>query len=237
MSYRNDEEIGSAIQTLLSKRTATGTRAGCPDENSLAAYVTGSISDQQRDRLEDHLAQCRFCLSEVAAANQAGESGMTTAPQWLMERAMALASGPKQPRVVDLVVRLVKESVELVRQSGDWIPTMVPQPVGVRGTTALSTAAVILQMEKELGGHKVLVEVERVEGGACQVILKVSSADGKPAEGLRVSLLAGDREQASYLMRQGQAAFENVTKGNYNLFISRAGSSLGTITLGIEAES
>lgn len=236
MSYRNDEEIGNAIQALLRKRSATGTRAGCPDENSLGAYLTGSISDQQRDRLEGHLAQCRFCLSEVAAANQAGESNLASAPQWLVEQAMALVAAPKPDGVLDLVVRLVKNSLELVRQSGDWIPTMAPQLVGVRGTTVPSDSG-ILQMEKDLGENKVVVEVERVEGGACQVILKVSSADGKPAEGLRVSLLAGDREQASYLVRQGQATFEKVTKGAYNLVISRAGTSLGTITLGIEEES
>lgn len=206
MSYRNDEEIGNAIQTLLSKRSATGARAGCPDENSLAAYLTGSISDQQRDQIEGHFAECRFCLSEVAAANQAGESGMTTAPQWLIERAMALVAAAKPDGVLDLVVRLVKDSLELVRQSGDWVPAMAPQPIGVRGTTAPSNSA-ILQLEKELGGHKVVVEVERVEGGACQVILKVTSMDGKPVEGLRGSLLVGDREQASYLMRQGASGF------------------------------
>ena len=234
MAYRNDEEIGSAIQKLLSKRSATETRLGCPDENSLAAYLTGSISDQQRDGLEAHLAECRFCLSEMTAAHESGATA--NAPQRLVERAMALVAGSKQDGVLDLVVRFVKDSLELVHQAGDWIATMAPQPAAVRGAQSPSANGLV-RVEKEFGDLKVGVEMERGEGDLCQLSVSVFSADGKPAEAVRVSLMAGEREQASYLARQGRAVFDSITKGNYKLVIFRGGTSLGIITLSIEAES
>ena len=233
MSYRNDEEIGSAIQKLLSKRSAMETREGCPDEESLATYLTGSISDQQKEKLEKHLAECHFCLSEITAASESG--AMAHAPQGLVERAMALVAASKQDGVLDLVVRFVKDSLELVRQSGDWIVPMAPQPVAVRGAQS-PFASGLVHVEKEFGELKVAIEMERGESDLCQLSVTLFAADGKPAEGMRVSLIAGEREQASYLARQGRAVFDSITNGNYKLIISRGGASLGMITLSVEAE-
>jgi hypothetical protein len=237
MVYRSDEELEKIIQAQVRQRNLTAIREGCPDEDSLAAYLTGSISAREKNALEEHFASCEFCLTEVAAANEAGEStAKPRVPRWLMERATALVESRKQEGVFDLVVRFVKDSVELVRQSGDWITVMAPQPVTVRGTAAPDDTG-ILQMKKEMDGHRVTVEMERVESGACQLVLKVTAADGKPGDGLRVSLMAGDREQASYLTRQGQAIFENITRGSYTLVISRGGTGLGKIEISIEVES
>ena len=59
---------------------------------------------------------------------------------------------------------------------------------------------------------------------------------GAGRDALRVTLLAGEREQASYLTKGGQAVFEGLSKGEYSLVISQAATSLGTIRLVIEGE-
>jgi anti-sigma factor RsiW len=38
----------------------------CPDGETLASYADGSIPDGRRPEIEEHLANCRSCLSEVA---------------------------------------------------------------------------------------------------------------------------------------------------------------------------
>jgi hypothetical protein len=81
---------------------------------------------------------------------------------------------------------------------------------------------------------KVVMEVERVEANLSQVVVSVSGEEGKPAQGIRVSLLADGREQASYVTRQGEAVFDRIPPGEYNLALSAAGNPIGTIRLRME---
>jgi hypothetical protein len=62
----------------------------------------------------------------------------------------------------------------------------------------------------------------------------VKSADGGLAEGLRFSLLSGERERASYLARQGAATFERIPPGDYQLAVTESSKSLGVIELTIK---
>ena len=75
----------------------------------------------------------------------------------------------------------------------------------------------MLHVESELGEFKVAVEVERLEGDLCQVAVNVKSNAGSVADGLRLSLMSGEREQASYLARQGAAIFDRIPPGEYQL--------------------
>ena len=235
MIDNDDNGFGKTVRRILDRRSGQTTRDDCPNEENLAAYLTGASLDQERDRLEQHLAACAYCLTEVAAANDAGETGVSAnVPRWLMERAMGVVAAPKGENVFDLVVRFVKDAVELARQSGEWIVIMAPQPAAVRGAAATGASS-MLQLERAMDDHKIELEVERVESNLGRVVVRVKSADGKPADGLRVSLTAGGREQASFLIRQGQAVFDGVPQGDYQLVISRAASTVGTINLKIEA--
>ncbi|HEX9879826.1 MAG TPA: zf-HC2 domain-containing protein [Candidatus Binatia bacterium] len=229
----NDENMEKILSSLLSRRRPTEARVGCPDEESLAVYLSGSLADEERDGLERHLAACSYCLSEVAAANEASEPGeKVSVPQWLTERAMALVQAPRAASLFDLVIRFVKDTVEMVQQSGEWMSTLAPQPAAVRGAAKPASRG-LLQVERQMGAHKIALEVEKTDGGGCQVIVRVTGEDGKPVDGVRLSLKAGEREQASFLTRQGQAVFESVPEGEYDLILSLAAATLGTIRLKI----
>jgi hypothetical protein len=86
-------------------------------------------------------------------------------------------------------------------------------------------------VEKEMGRFKVAVEVERVERELCQVAVTVKPQDGLAADAIRLSLVSGDREQASYLTRQGVAVFEQILPGEYRLEVAESGHSVGSIRL------
>jgi hypothetical protein len=234
MADHNEERIEQTLRKLLAEGRVLLDRGACPDEERLAVYLSGNLSDADRDTVEEHLSRCSFCLSEIAAVNQALQNTHEeTVPRLLMERAMRLVASAPRGNVVQLVVRLAKDAVELVSGAGEWIIPVTSQFVAVRGATP--HAAGIVQVEKEIDGYKVEVDVEQVETGICQVALTLSSIDGKAADGMRVSLLVGEREQASFLTRQGRAIFAGVPKGDYKLVISRAGTVVGTINLAIEA--
>jgi hypothetical protein len=229
MINRNDEEMGKILSQILSKRKQAVGRGGCPDEESLAGYLSGILADDAKEKVEAHLAQCSYCLEETVAAYKAGEDqGLERVPQRLLNKAKGLVK--ETETLFDLVVRFVKDSVELVSSVG--FATLTPVPVGVRGAGTAS-AEKILQMEKQVGRFKLGLELEQVETGVCRIAARVTESGGKPVDGVRLSLIAGGREQASFLTRGGQVAFDRVPQGDYSLALSESGGPVGTVKLSL----
>lgn len=76
----------------------TGRAQDCPDDNRLASYMEGGLSEQGLARFELHLADCGYCIVRVGLLSRARESGIeTTVPDLVMARSRALAgSADKQ---------------------------------------------------------------------------------------------------------------------------------------------
>jgi hypothetical protein len=228
----NDEQIARILVYLLAQKPRNG-RAGCPDEETLASYLAGGLTPTMGEEMETHLAQCTACLDELSAAHSSmlGDE-KETVPEALIAKAMALIPQTAQEEgFFDMVVRLARGSLELVSTTGQLVE--VPGLAGVRGKPE-TPGTTILQVEKEIGRFKVAVEVEPVEDELCQLAVTVRAVGALPADGIRLSLLAGGREQASYLARQGTAIFDRVSPGDYRLAISEANAPLGSIRLTIK---
>jgi len=228
----DNDQIGRILAFLMAKKPRNG-RPGCPDEEALASYVTGGVTPSMDEQIDIHLAQCTACLDELSAAysSMVGDE-KEAVPEDLLAKARALMpQNAQEEGFFDMVVRLVRGSVELVSTTGQLI--QVPALAGVRGKLE-SHGTTILQVEKEMGRFKVAVEVEPVEDELCQLAVTVRAEGSLHADAIRLSLLAGGREQASYLARQGTAIFDRVSPGDYRLAISEANAALGSIRLTIK---
>jgi Flp pilus assembly protein TadB len=49
-----------------------GVKTGCPDEGTIAAYLGGSMTEWERERLEEHACSCQHCLESIRTS-KAGE--------------------------------------------------------------------------------------------------------------------------------------------------------------------
>src|SRR3990172_5986448 len=87
-----DQDIKKLLQIQRGQRGHRGWR--CPDEIQLAGYVTQSLSNSARNSIEEHVAGCDFCLSQVAFLTQSGD--------WATS---ADVPGNLLPEVRNLVVR------------------------------------------------------------------------------------------------------------------------------------
>ena len=141
---------------------------------------------------------------------------------------MGLVEGKET--LFDLAVRLVRDSIELISTSGRV--TSAPLQAAVRGKVEPSKGSV-LQLEKEVGRFKVAVELDLIEAGMCQVIVSVKEEGGRPAEGIRLSLVSRGREQASFLTRGGVVVFDRIPPGEYSISLSDSGTPVGTIRLSL----
>ena len=228
----SEDQIGKILRYLMAQKPRKG-RARCPDEETLASYLSGGLTPSAGEEMETHLAQCTACLEELSATYSSALGGeKDSVPEALIAKAMALVpQTTHEEGFFDMVVRLARGSLELVSTTGQLVE--VPGLMGVRGKPETSGTA-ILQVEKEMGRFKVAVEVEPVEDELCQLAVTVRAGEALPADGIRLSLLAGGREQASYLARQGTAIFDRVSPGDYRLAISEANAALGSIRLTIK---
>jgi hypothetical protein len=229
---RNEEQIGRILRNLMAQKPRNG-RAGCPDEEALASYLSGGLAPTTSEEMETHLSHCAACLDELSAAysSMLGDE-KETVPDALVTKVMALIPQvAREEGFFDMVVRLARGSLELVSTTGRLVE--VPGLAGIRGKLE-SPGTTILEVEKEMGRFKVAVEVEPVEGELCQLAVTVRGGEALPADDIRLSLLAGDREQASYLARHGTAIFDRIPPGDYRLAISEAGAPLGSIRLTIK---
>ena len=228
----NEEQIGRILAYLIAQKPRNG-RAGCPDDEMLASYLANGLTPAAGEEMETHLAQCTACLDELSAVHSSmlGDE-KETVPEALIAKAMALVpQATHEEGFFDMVVRLARGSLELVSTTGQLVE--VPGLAGVRGKLE-TPGTTILQVEKEIGRFNVAVEVEPVEDELCQLAVTVRAGGALPADGIRLSLLAGGREQASYLARQGTAIFDRVSPGDYRLAISENNSPLGSIRLTIK---
>jgi hypothetical protein len=171
---------------------------------------------------------------DVLAAACASETqiGIEQVPPFLVEKVKALV--PSKQSVFDLVVRLTHDAIELVRASAPvtWPNIAVP----VRGDQSPATGKV-LQLSKTMGRFNIMVELEAVEAGMCQLDIRVKDESGRPAEGVRLSLLSGGREQASFLTPAGgEVVFEQISPADYQLAISDGGGLVGAIELSLTRE-
>ncbi len=48
-----------------------GVKTGCPDEGTLAAYLGGSMTGWERERLEEHACSCPYCLESIRTSKAA----------------------------------------------------------------------------------------------------------------------------------------------------------------------
>ncbi len=227
----DEQEIAEILRRLSNRSQTTTDRQDCPDEESLALFLAGNLPESRRSEVEAHLARCAFCLDDVVAAYQSGElTAGENVPRRLMARAMALIPG--REAILDLAVRLVKDSIELVSTSARLVTA--PSPV-VRGEPAPEVGN-SLQVEQAVGRFRVAVELDLSDAGLCQVIANVTEESGTPAEGVRLSLSSGEREQASFLTRAGVVVFDRISPGEYSIAVSESGSVVGRIRLNLMLE-
>lgn len=223
-----ENKIAEILRRLIWRTRDKTARTHCPDEETLAIFLSGNLKGDEKQRVDTHLTNCSLCVEDLAAAYKSSEgSEMERVPQRLIEKAMGMVEGKEN--LFDLVVRFVKGSIELIQTSARVMPVAVPV---VRGA-AKSAEGNALQVEKEVGRFRVAVELELIEGGVCQVVANVTEEQGKPAEGIRLSLSSEGREQASFLTREGKVLFDRIPPGEYSIAVSESGTHVGRIKLSL----
>lgn len=86
-----DTEIKKLLQVQSGQAGLRGWR--CPDETQLAAYAAQGLSSSARNSIEAHIADCDFCLSQVAFLTQSADwANSVEVPAYLLSLARSLVA-------------------------------------------------------------------------------------------------------------------------------------------------
>jgi anti-sigma factor RsiW len=95
----SDEALWGRLAPRGRRGGAGGGSGPCPTPGDLAAFIDGRASPDERQRIEQHLAECDECLAALRDARDVLAAGPAVAPRRLVARAKALVPAAAPPRV------------------------------------------------------------------------------------------------------------------------------------------
>jgi len=224
-----DQLISDAIRQAVPVSAHPGP---CPEPADMALYIDGLLGPAKSEEVESHLYGCGDCRGILVSAHEAYRPGaLESVDPAVIRRSIRRITGGKAD-VLSVVVRVLRDAVELVQ--GTFQPALQPVPAfSPRGKAATRTKLISLQ--KRFDGVVVDLDVEKTGPQAVEVSLLARRPDGlAPYPGLRASLFQGGRERCSLVMEDGAASFENLPPTAYAIMITRDKMVLGQVDLKIE---
>ena len=90
----------------------------CPDEEMLADYLEGRLSDEERSQMEEHLSACKGCLEELVVTNSLLRGGdrakLNSVPEEVTGAAVRLVKRQRSTSC-DFYIERIKRSLRNVR--------------------------------------------------------------------------------------------------------------------------
>jgi hypothetical protein len=205
----------------------------CPDDEMIADYLEGRLSEKERFRMEKHLSDCETCSERLIIAStlmkRSGQAERETVLPEVTEAAVRLVQGPSSVSR-DTGVLGLRDSVRdlpaalsdflAFRPWGEWLS----QPV--RGSKRRLDKNLIV-IRKTFKGFDAQLEIERIGSDKCNI--RVALPGLRPVGiGMRITLRQGDREVSSQPMEYAFMTFEDIPFGRYRLVFDQRGVLVGT---------
>lgn len=208
-------------------------RIRCPDEERLADYAEGNLSEKDRSQLEEHLADCQICLEGLLIAENLEHRQdlfeLDPVPAAVTEAAVCLVTGQhalSHGSSIERFKRSVRNIVSRVSDTlhvGLWARWHLAP---IRGSKTVASEDLVclrvpfMKIETEL-------EIEKTGDDRAHIRVKLPEAY-RYKKTARVTLKKGEREVASYLSGGAYVLFEDIPFGHYGISLDEDGVRLGT---------
>lgn len=227
-----------AIWDRMKKEGAVSGGGTCLDDKQLLYYVDGVLNESEKARVEQHLLSCDECLHLIVSYEKLRHEPLEAAPDVLREwnkKIMNMLPGKESAEgVFDIVIRVAKEALEIIRNPGNLTVIQGPIPVSVRGVSGVVPDNFIT-VSKTFSDIRSEVEIERTGGAHINIRVVVTNTfSGMPVQGLRISVFDLFSEKASYISENGEAYFTEMRLDKYTIRLMRKGKKVGQVSLDLE---
>ncbi|MEA3359998.1 MAG: hypothetical protein U9R17_11425 [Thermodesulfobacteriota bacterium] len=218
-------------------------KTACPDEEMLADYIEGRLSDYERYETEKHIALSGICLEEFIVAHNIirhwEQFDHDTVPSEVTHAAVRLIKSRSSLSYTTILRETVKRSIKgLQRKVSGLFPLTLWGAwdlSSIRGSEKVIFKDLI-HLKKTFKEIDAEIEIEKTGENKTLIRIKLLK-DPIQGKRIRVTLKKGEREISSHLLIEEYVLLEDIPFGHYNLTFIRDREKLGTYSFNIKESS
>jgi hypothetical protein len=233
------DELDKIIKAMLNSKYPASNSAekeGCISEERFAKYLENLLAPTHKEAVEKHLSECEVCfqksimfskvIDEIKSQEQPDVSREIT------ENAKVLVREQSPGDIIEVILEFGKNIVNIIKDAADICTVPEPAALRARSGEEMEKGTNIAKLSKEFNGLKADISIEKINEAECEIEARITDpASGSLLDDIRVNLVSGEKELASYLTVKGYVYFKNLKFGNYLFKIYKGKHSIDSVLL------
>ena len=217
-------------------------RNSCFNDEMLADYIEGRLTEKGRAAMEKHLGDCDICLDEFMVAEKLARENVAfepdSVPGAVTRSAVNLINSRISAPQISVKRRLVRSfqalSTGLARILGP-VPWKSTNLAPIRGSKTVVSEDLV-HLRKTFKEIDTEIEIEKTGKLTAHIRVRLAATSSQ-RKGVRATLKKGEREIFSHPLIGSYVLFEDIPFGHYELTFSSNGVKLGTYLFEIKESS
>jgi hypothetical protein len=206
-----------------------------PDDEALASFIEGKLSEEEAGSIKEHLLLCSDCAESVGLQMKLEALPVEEIPEELKEHYVRLASGGPG-LILEIYLKVKEKIVEIIGTTGDVLVGQELVPAPILRSRKIKDFRDEITVLKDFKNIRVEAKIENKNGKEFNLtVLAKDKITQKILKDLRVTLIKDDLELESYLTDSGLVTFEHVLLGKYRIEILTASEKIATVLLDVKA--
>lgn len=206
-------------------------KTACPDEEIIADYIEGRLSENDRASVEAHLSDCEQCLEILLTVREITgpkeKPALEPVPDKITQAAVQQIKKQTSLSINTVILKYKRSLRGFFTWLSEWL-NITPwrgwglSPIRSYGNKISDDLIILKQRFK---GLETEIEIEKI--GLEKADIRVSLIKDDQTKRSRVTLKRDEREIASKLFENNFAFFEKIPFGHYTLLFSTNGTIRG----------
>ena len=206
-----------------------------PDEEDLACFLDGKLTQPDKLLIEKHLVNCDLCAEYVGAHLLMRTEPGVSLPDKLLEKIKKLVIGENEAGLFEIWLKLKEKAIEIIQTSGDILVGQELIPAPVLRSRQIKDFKEEITILKDL--QKIRVETKLKNNNAKSFNLEVSIKDKesqKLLKDLRIALLSDGLELESYVSDETTVIFKDIYPGVYTVEVTSSEKRIAIVAITVK---
>ena len=206
----------------------------CPDEETLVCFSEGTLPRNESKMIQEHLVSCSRC-SEVVSLFLQRHKEQRDVPEVLINKAKSLIEQKLPTSILEIAIAIKEKALEILGTTADIILENEILPLPVLRSRKITEFQEEIGIIEEFINIKINILIQKMDRDSARLNINlIDKTSLKPLDDLRLMLMKDKKEIESYELVSGNAVFDKVGRGDYEIQILRKEEILGVINLKIK---
>ena len=233
------DELDNILKEIIkSAHPENNTAEGrdCLSEENFAEYLGNLLDPVQKEKAEKHLAGCETCFQKSIlfsrVINNMNKGEVPHVPGSLVTAARNAVREQSPRDIKEVVIELGEKIINVIKDAAGICTVPEPAVLSVRNSGERQRGMQLVELLSEFNGVRIELTIEKTGNTECEIEARLTHTEsGTPLDDIRVNLLAGEKELASYLSVKGSVSFRKLRLDAYVLRIYRGKDYIGSMIL------